>query len=433
MAVGDMVLWKRLCYALLALLSVQGILLLKGFAGTPSASFATRPKIPQVEQQAKASLHDRYADSLTAEECSATFPKLFYEIDRSTQHWKERNLSISAQDVDISWHPTGMFDGGALRILIHNNRIRILESLNAMRNLDYMERGLGIINLLQRALQSATAGGQHLPTIEAAIVLQDWSFPPVNGSGTETFWTWTRGFANATQDRLWLVPNFDFWATAPIGSFVDNQDLAVQHDATPKIPKAVWRGTISIWLLGHYLREGLVNATKGKYWADVRNTTKGNPANEQNVLEVDDYCNYLMTIHTEGVSYSGRLKYLLNCNSLPIIHDLHWTTHYYHLLVPAGPEQNFVSVKRDFTDLEEKVLYYLDHPEETQRIIDNHLKTFREHYLTKAAISCYLRRLIESYATVAFEPEVMMTTLDGHQKLRGRLFEEYINKPEDFK
>jgi hypothetical protein len=138
-----------------------------------------------------------------------------------------------------------------------------------------------------------------------------------------------------------------------------------------------------------------------------------------------------MTIHTEGVSYSGRLKYLLNCNALPISHELEWTAQYYHLLVKEGPRQNYVEVKKDWSDLEETVLYYLQHPEERRRIVENHLRTFREKYFTRAALSCYLRRLVQQYALVAFEPDVLKE-VDGKMVLRGRSFEQFIDRPEDF-
>ncbi|PPJ58846.1 hypothetical protein CBER1_09259 [Cercospora berteroae] len=123
-------------------------------------------------------------------------------------------------------------------------------------------------------------------------------------------------------------------------------------------------------------------------------------------LTVDQFCAYRYAIHTEGISYSGRLSFLLNCDSLPIVHDLIWTTHYYHLLVPSGPKQNYIPAKRDWSDLEEKVQYYIDHPDEADLIRKNSIKTFRGKYRTRAATSCYFRKLIREYAKISFTPEV---------------------------
>lgn len=57
-------------------------------------------------------------------------------------------------------------------------------------------------------------------------------------------------------------------------------------------------------------------------------------------------------VHAEGRSWSGRLKYILNCDSVAIIHDLEWAAWYYHLLAPSGPEKNHIPVRRDHSDLE---------------------------------------------------------------------------------
>ncbi|EME46899.1 hypothetical protein DOTSEDRAFT_33423 [Dothistroma septosporum NZE10] len=100
-----------------------------------------------------------------------------------------------------------------------------------------------------------------------------------------------------------------------------------------------------------------------------------------------------------------------------------------HLLQKDGPNQNFVQVKRDWSDLEQKVRYYFDHPHEAERIISNAIKTFREKALTRAAISCYVRRLIHGYASVASDPVVYKPAkFDGRAKYtRGVGFEQFMD------
>jgi hypothetical protein len=145
-------------------------------------------------------------------------------------------------------------------------------------------------------------------------------------------------------------------------------------------------------------------------------------------------CAYAMTAHTEGGSYSGRLKFLLNCDSLTLIHDLEWRTYFYHLLVRDGPGQNYVNVRRDFADLEEKVEYYLENPEEAERIVGNAVATFRDRYLAPAAQSCYLRRLIQGYSEVAETPGVLRFLKEGQAvpSRRGRGFEDWLQGGEDY-
>jgi hypothetical protein len=437
--------WQRTSYVFVAVLTANAILVLYWFsrgqsavslrdpAGTDS-DFGNTIIIPNLNEGSEGS---------TSAGCLSQFPDLYYEIDRAVELWKEKGHTISAEDVDISWQPIGALEGGAMRILIHKNNIRILESRNAVGDKFFRERGLGILHLLHRALEGATARGEVLPTIEAAIVLQDVSYPPTE-NGTHSFWTWARPYHDIhfnrtnmwegeevhfekywwdqTFQRVWLIPNFDLYYTRSIGYYEDILEQAKEHDAVTKIPKIVWRGTE--WV-NPEIRDVLVNVTKGKSWADVMYSDSR--TNEHH-LSINDMCKYAMTVHTEGFSYSGRLTHLLHCNSLPFVHELAYTTHYYHLLQASGPQQNYVAVKNDFSDLEEKVLFYLAHPDEAQAIISNHIATFRDQYLTSHATSCYLQRLIHQYATVAFVPAVT----DSESNLRGLDFQYFVDYPEDF-
>lgn len=179
------------------------------------------------------------------------------------------------------------------------------------------------------------------------------------------------------------------------------------------------------------IRGGLVAATKDKGWADVQAMDW---QTKDTFMTVDQMCRYAMTAHTEGGSYSGRLKFLLNCDALTVIHELVWRTYYTHLLEPTGPEQNYVSVQRDFSDLEAKVEHYFQHPDEAQAVINNSLRTFRNKYLAPAAQSCYLRKLIRGYSSVADTPQVYRPMTEG-QKVptrRGRSFEEFLQGVGDY-
>lgn len=111
-------------------------------------------------------------------------------------------------------------------------------------------------------------------------------------------------------------------------------------------------------------------------------------------------------------------------------------------MVPSGPEQNYVLVKSDYSDLKEKMEFYISHPREAERIADNNVRIFRDRYLTPAASACYWRRLVERWAMVSFEPafyhDIETTELekqaDGsfkditkvRRKWRGTPFENYI-------
>jgi len=82
-------------------------------------------------------------------------------------------------------------------------------------------------------------------------------------------------------------------------------------------------------------------------------------------------------------------------------------------------------VKRDFSDLSDKMDWLLAHPNEAANIARNNVNQFRDKYLTPAAEACYWRRLIEEWATVGFEPSFYELRPDGTRKWRGIPYESF--------
>lgn len=133
----------------------------------------------------------------------------------------------------------------------------------------------------------------------------------------------------------------------------------------------------------------------------------------------DRYANFINT----GISYSGRGKYLQNCNSVVFMGKRTWIEPQHNLLVASGPKQNFVEIQDDFSDLEEKVLDLVEDQEKAKRIAQNSIDTFRDRHLTPAAQVCYWRQLIRGWATVSFTPERWEP---GGRKMRGVSFETFV-------
>jgi hypothetical protein len=107
-----------------------------------------------------------------------------------------------------------------------------------------------------------------------------------------------------------------------------------------------------------------------------------------------------------------------------IIPELEWVEYFHHLLIPDGPQQNYVKVKADFSDLAEKMDYYLTHLKKAERIANNNVATFRHKYLTPAAQACYWRKLLHTWSKHSFEPEFYR---EGDEKRwRGIPYETYM-------
>ncbi|KAF2726294.1 hypothetical protein K431DRAFT_317127 [Polychaeton citri CBS 116435] len=362
--------------------------------------------------------------SLSSEQCEAAFPNLYFEIQRAVKYWQNRNHTISEEDIELSWR-----DDGAFRLLIHENKARMLESriLETNRTYgNYSQRTSAVLQQIRRALSGASAVGQAIPTIEFSVTVEDLNRIPNEESDTHTTWHFARRLVERDQDRIWLIPDFNFWAApAPEGivGFEEARQLAKRHDSPliDKIPKAVWRG--AVWT-NEAVRGALIRATQNKPWADVKEV---NWRRRNDMIRTEDVCNYMFLVHTEGQSWSGRLKYLLNCDALVMVHDLDWTTHYYHLLTADGPRQNYISVKRDFSNLQQKVQWLLEHPEHAQKVADNAATIFRQRYTTPAAVACYWRRLFHAWADVAFVPDPYESSHKADElSLRGITIEDFL-------
>ena len=110
-----------------------------------------------------------------------------------------------------------------------------------------------------------------------------------------------------------------------------------------------------------------------------------------------------------GHDDSSSLKYRQACRSVPVVHKLQYIQHHHYLLDSFGPLQNYVEIKRGFSDLPAKMENLLDHPAKAQKIADDNFKTFRERYLTPAAEACYWKALRRAYAKVSGSAELWKT------------------------
>ena len=60
------------------------------------------------------------------------------------------------------------------------------------------------------------------------------------------------------------------------------------------------------------------------------------------------------------------------------------------------PDFHFICIKRDYTDLEEKLRYYIDHPDEAQNIVKN-ANTYIKQFLDKKLESLISLLVLQNY------------------------------------
>ncbi|KAL1296881.1 hypothetical protein AAFC00_004496 [Neodothiora populina] len=362
---------------------------------------------------------------LSAEQCDAAFPGFYGDIESAVESRKNNPVTLN----EIKIHD----DKCLVRVLIYDSEIFIIQGKTNKYCWigQWHERTTGLLHSINRAVMSVPYG--TIPNIEFVLDFDDDPQRPIDimrghGSNKSTVWGLTR---RENQRHIWLIPDYAYWAWPSARVASHQQVRRKMADANAKFPwakkisKVVWRGTTH---LNPGIRWPLVKLAKEKEWGDVKVCDIYQPKTKQFCITQDQHCQYKFPVHTEGYTYSGRLKYLQLCNSAPVVHKLKWLEHHHGVMRPNGTNQNFIQVERNWTDLESKILYYQEHEEEAQRIAQNNYETFYERYLTPAATSCYWRKVFHGWSRVqGFEPQLYVKNeTDGRMMLRGTSFEQYV-------
>ncbi|EAW14241.1 DUF821 domain protein [Aspergillus clavatus NRRL 1] len=359
---------------------------------------------------------------LSEEQCRVAFPKLFVEIDKSVTMRREKPVTFREVDgVSV--------DDGMVRAAIYRGELYVIDY--AAMPYTY-SRAKATLNALHRALM-AFPDRHSLPNVEFVFTTDDFSNTP------GPIWSYSK---RDEDDSIWLMPDFGYWSwpEVKIGAYKDiRRRIATVDSGTTtsdgkiipglefkkKKKQLVWRGSVAT---NPEIRGKLLKAAQGRSWASIRVIDWDNENDiRYNLLPMEDHCRYMFLAHTEGRSFSGRGKYLLNCRSVVVSHKLVWREAHHAALVASGPDANYVKVERDFSDLDRKISFLIDNPETAEQIADNAVRTFRDRYLTPAAESCYWRQLIRQYAASCdFEPVLEELTKDGTIRTRGIPFETWI-------
>jgi len=358
---------------------------------------------------------DSHNYGLNAAQCNIAFPSLYHEIDRAVKFRKQNK--IQAEELDTAWRGDGI-----ARCMIYNNQLYIIEA-RGIWDQNHRPRALATLHSLNRAL---TAYPDPLPNIEFTFTDHDSA-----AFDEHTTWAYSR---LPEQESLWLMPDFGFWGWPDVGlrsyselqTLIDDQELYFLD----KIPKLVWRGNVNVG--SHDVRAALVEQSKDQTWSDVRALDWGNKTNiAENLIGMEDHCDYMFVAQTEGNTYSGRLKYLLNCESIVVSHKLKFLEHFTHLMIPTGPTQNFVQVRRDFKDLKSTVegLLEVKNADVAAGIAKRARETFKDKYLTPAACACYWRQLVRGWnETQGFETK-FWRDVDAESESKSKSKKQTKRKP----
>jgi hypothetical protein len=84
---------------------------------------------------------------------------------------------------------------------------------------------------------------------------------------------------------------------------------------------------------------------------------------------IEEHLDYKFILCLEGVDVASNLKWVMSSNSLAVMPMPKFET--WFMEGTLQPDVHFVLIKDDYSDLEERLKFYIDHEVEAQQIIDN--------------------------------------------------------------
>lgn len=427
--------WLRQRYLVAGALSLGSLLLVLRSIRWPSIPPTTdsyrNPALPTSQDEPQTEWLPEINSQnlmLNTQQCYDFFPGLFDGPDHALERRQGARITPKELEdlveLDGSYH--GMIYEREVGLLVHLSHARVLLTfpvqiyiLDAKPGMT-LSRGLATLLDMYRAIISAP---EPVPNVE--FVFFDLDLPP-NATA------WAYAARREQEKQLWLIPDFGHWTWSEpkVGSYyqvrraaasIDREDGPNHIPWQNKDPTLLWRGR-----LFEGSRGAMYDASKGHDWSDIQDMDWGNITDvESKRHSMPDHCKHKYLAHVEGVSYSGRLKYLQNCESVIVMPELNWQQHWYGMLKSDGLDQNYVQVDRDWRDLPEKMELLLADDEFSHRIARNSARIFRDRYLTPAAEACYWRALLARWRAASFEPE-LYENKDGISRIRGVSLESFL-------
>lgn len=168
---------------------------------------------------------------------------------------------------------------------------------------------------------------------------------------------------------------------------IDDYEVTISHlqnHCPPEIDMLFWIGNIHT----HVNRSLLLKvASENIDLMDCRPMSWDSPAA---YVSLEDHANFKMLIDVEGRGYSGRTKMLAHAPSLLFIQDRQLWDWGGSLL---RPDEHYIPVKNDFSDLREKIEYAKARPAESSEMVKA-CQNFASKNLTREAAVRHIMKIV---------------------------------------
>lgn len=229
---------------------------------------------------------DARNEALDHRQCEAAFPGLFEDVARGQKYWRSLN-GLVTEDLDAIQLQPGM-----ARVFISRGHLHIVAA--RANGEDHRRKILGVLSSIHRAL-AADQDRVSRRDIEFVFSVEDKVEDVTNSENP--VWVFAR---TATEEGVWLMPDFSFWAWDNPNNYIGPYDQVVDRIKRldipwdEKKPQLVWRGKPSF---APKLRRALMEAARNKPWGDVKQVEWSSGTN---VLKMEDHCHYMFIAHVEG-------------------------------------------------------------------------------------------------------------------------------------
>ncbi|EST05069.1 Lipopolysaccharide-modifying protein [Kalmanozyma brasiliensis GHG001] len=337
--------------------------------------------------------------------CKTEFSNLYQQLMANEAAWRRKG-GIKHADVQ---NAAQNCRHGCVHVVIKYGQIFVRGQAK-----DWQSRVRSTLQLLASAYQGASE--EEKDAIEGAeLVISTADFDgftdPVGSRGAG----WVLDRRVGDKEGQYLFPDFSFasWPEAGIASYPEFRRQAAQVNAeTPwrtKSNPAFWRGDA---LAGNHIkpRESLLSVATGpgsELWSDVKRTSFWEEGPDiGKIVSPPEHCRHKFLVHSEGVAYSGRSKFILGCESTVVMHALEWEQHFHPALIsnPNSADRNHVLLDGAYFEGLPATMQALIAEERAgggmttgERIARNAKRTLTDRYLTPAATACYIRAALISY------------------------------------
>ncbi|KAL8276741.1 hypothetical protein RQP46_010850 [Phenoliferia psychrophenolica] len=288
------------------------------------------------------------------------------DYSEALPHAIAQSLSLTHAQCDVSfpklWPQIEQRPGGA--------RVAIIDGQMFVKKYEpYTHSSTRTQAVLGGLYEAVTASVEPMPDV-------DMTFHPQDKGGPGTGFSMTRSYL---EGAAWLIPDFGFYSwpepvtTGYKGVWRKIERVESEVTWENKVPKLFWRGAFLA-----PIRDALRKAADRMPWGDIGGIEWGNKG--KGSLPLWDHCRYKYLAHAEGFggAYSGRLKYLLDCRSVIIAHELHWDQHFHAAFDSnsSSPNQNIIILKgKDWDELGQTMTFLEENPERAELIAANAWRT----------------------------------------------------------